>query len=233
MKTAILLVLFTCLIYFINTQDCTNKYTKDCPPTTTPAWPNKFQEAFEETFTYPIIGSHKTKGNFFYDWTNKRYRVDRENGQYDRYCGPIFPFRNTPCSQIVSEGVRYIYFPDKDYCCNCCSSKHGCGILKPDWMESATFVDYVTEEDGVIYEKWDKKGLQSNFYFASAKDRTLRRIIQEPNDIQDFDTSSFRPEISDVSVFNLPQKCRKDFMCPLLSTCTAARMFADNLAFLQ
>jgi hypothetical protein len=233
MKTFLLLILSCSMIYFTNSLDCKDNYIKDCPPTTTPVWPDQFEQSFEETFTYPVFGSHTTKGKFFYDWTNKRYRVDRENGHYDRYCLSIYPFSNTPCSHIVSEGDRYLYFPEKDYCCNCCSNEHGCGILKPDWMDSATFIDYVTESDGVIYEKWDKKGLQSNFYFASAKDRVMRRITQEPNDIQEFDTSSFKSQITDSTIFNLPAKCKKTFMCPTLSVCTAVRNYVNNLAFLQ
>ncbi len=29
----------------------------------------------------------KTTGTFHYDYTNQQYRVDRVNGENDRYCG--------------------------------------------------------------------------------------------------------------------------------------------------
>ena len=37
----------------------------------------------------------------------------------------------------------------------CCDAEHGCGVLKPNWMENATFVEEF-EKDGKKYEKWDK-----------------------------------------------------------------------------
>jgi hypothetical protein len=204
-------------------NDCAGKFTKDCPPTTNPVWPNQFEQEFVETFTYPLVGSGTSKGKFFYDWTNKVYRVDRDNGKWDRYCGTIYPLRSTACSHIVSEGIRYLYFPEKNYCCNCCSNENGCGLLKPDWLSTANFVEYVTEENGTIFEKWSAPGLQTNLYYASAKDRTPRRIDQQPIDIQEFDVNTYNATISDPSVFNLPKECSKDSFCPFLSICTVVR----------
>ena len=100
-----------------------------------PRWPNKFTMTFNETFTYPIIGESKTTGSFYYDFENKRYAVYRANGQRDRYCGlnGLYFFYNTPCTHYVEEGNRYLYYPEYDYCCNCCQNPHGCGVLTPDW----------------------------------------------------------------------------------------------------
>jgi len=39
--------------------------------------------------TYPVFGTFTTTGSFFYDWTNVRYRVDRADGKWDRYCGSV------------------------------------------------------------------------------------------------------------------------------------------------
>jgi len=235
-KTIILVLAISLTIQLSLCIDCSapeNKYTKACPPTSSPVWPNQFEESFEETFTYPVLGANTTKGRFFYDWLNKKYRVDRENGHYDRYCGPIYPFSNTPCSQIVNDGDRYIYFPEKNYCCYCCSSEHGCGLLKPDWVSGGEFVDYVTESDGVVYEKWNKPGLQSNFFWATAKDRVMKKIDQQPNDVQDFDVSTFKSYVADPSVLNKPSICKKENKCPTLSTCTAVRKMVEGNKFLQ
>lgn len=193
-------------------------------PESPPVWAAQFEESFEETLKYPILGSHTTSGKFYYDWTNKRYRVDRENGHYDRYCGSIYAFSDTPCSHIVVEGDRYLYFPEKNYCCYCCSADHGCGLLKPNWLDGAQFEGMVTEEgDETVYEKWNKPGLQNNFYLARASDRVMRKIDQVPNDIQTFDMASYYEGIRDENVFNLPDKCSKQFTCPFLSVCSALR----------
>ena len=34
-------------------------------------------------------------------------------------------------------GKRYLDFPTKKYCCYCCDSAHGCGIVKRDWLKTA------------------------------------------------------------------------------------------------
>jgi len=59
----------------------------------------------------------------------------------------------------------------------------------------------------------------------------MRRIDQQPNDVQDFHVDSYTEEL-DEDVFTLPPKCTADFMCPLISLCTAARK-ASSLEFLQ
>ena len=190
-----------------------------------PVWPNQFEQEFSETLTYPLIGSSQTKGKFFYDWTNKRYRIDRDNGKWDRYCGSVYKLTDTPCSQIVADGKRYLYFPKKDYCCYCCDSAHGCGVLKPDWLAGAEYTGKKTDSNGVNYDVWDKSGLQHNYYWATEDKRIMAKIDQQPNDLQEFDVNSFKEGITDAGIFNLPQKCNENSKCPFVSICTPLRSF--------
>ena len=185
----------------------------------TPVWPDKFQQDFTETFYYPILGTHNTSGTYYYDWQNLRYRIDRENGRYDRYCGinGVKAFQNTPCSQLVLDGIRWVIYPEKKECCQCCDAGHGCGILKPTWMLGAQFLG---EINGVY--KWNKPGLQANYYYERASDRRLLQIDQVPNDIQYYDADSFATSIKDEDdVFRLPAFCVKGKKCSLFSTCRA------------
>ena len=105
----------------------------------TPVWANKFQSTFSEDATYPLIGTSTTTGTFYYNFDLKKYRVDRVNGKWDRYCGSAYKLTDTGCNQYVSEGKRYLDYPEKDYCCYCCDAAHGCGVLKPDWMAGGTY----------------------------------------------------------------------------------------------
>ena len=105
----------------------------------TPRWPDKWKATFNEKMTYPVIGSGETAGTMAYDVTSGQYIVDRANGKWDRYCGSVYKFRNLRCTHYVSEGKRYLDFPEKNYCCYCCDAAHGCGILKPDWMSDAAY----------------------------------------------------------------------------------------------
>ena len=102
-----------------------------------------------------------TTGTIYYNWDLKKYRIDRENGRWDRYCGAIEYFRNTPCTHYVSEGIRYLYFKNLNYCCACCTAENGCGILKYDWLKGAEKVkEYQVNNDNFVI--WNQKGLQDN-----------------------------------------------------------------------
>ena len=114
-----------------------------------PVWPVMFQQSFKENLYYPILGTHQTNGTYFYDFANRRYRIDRVNGRYDRYCGfnGAKAFTDTPCTQLVVNGMRWLIYPAKQECCQCCTSEQGCGVLFPTWMNNATFVGKVCELD--------------------------------------------------------------------------------------
>jgi len=202
-------------------------YLKETSNNEAPVWANQFEQEFEETMTYPLIGSGKAKGKFFYDWTNKRYRIDRDNGKFDRYCGSVYKLTDTPCSHLVVDGKRYLYFPKKDYCCYCCDSSHGCGVLKPDWLRGAEYTGKKTDTNGVSYNVWDQKGLQHNYYWAVENTGVMAKIDQQPNDLQEYDVNSYKEVISDSSVFNLPEKCNANSKCPFISVCTALRAFSQ------
>ena len=184
----------------------------------TPVWPNVFWQPFTETTSYFLIGTHSTSGNFYYDWTNQAYRIDRVNGRYDRYCGLAGPyeFENTPCSQIVNNGNRYIYYSEKNVCCFCCNSAHGCGMLFPTWMTNATYID--TEvHNGVQTYKWNKPGLQSNYIYETVGPVPLNRVTVSIYQVSDDDMEfGARSTTLPSGILNLPS------ICSLSKTCSTA-----------
>ncbi|CAI2380783.1 unnamed protein product [Moneuplotes crassus] len=188
-----------------------------------PRWPTKFTVDFSETFKYGPL-KRSTNGSFFYDAASGRYKITRENGHYDRYCGinGLKIFQNTPCEQIVdASGDRYIHYPKKNQCCFCCDSAHGCGILKPNWQQGAEFLGQ-TEYNGVPAYKWDKKGLQSNFYYETItenpEDRIMLNIDQKPNDNQVYDPATWDLDFDD-SELELPSICDRRKSCSWASLC--------------
>lgn len=189
-----------------------------------PVWPMQFAQTFNETTK--ILTTNTMTGTMYYDAANNRERVDRDNGRWDRYCGlnGLKTFQNTPCTQYVVNGDRYIHYPEKNECCYCCSSEHGCGIVKNTWLTNATFLG-VVEHNGVQAYKWDQKGLQHNYYFEtianSPADRVMVGLYQEPNDLQDFPANRTLQVSEDL--FTLPSICKKSNSCSVFSTCTAAR----------
>jgi len=192
-----------------------------------PEWPNKFTQNFTDETVW-LTGKHRTRATFIYDFTNLRYRLDRENGRYDRYCGTngvSYQFENTPCSHIVVDGNRYLYYPEKKDCCFCCNAAAGCGVLKPSWLQGAKFIGNIsyTLQDGTNTTafKWEQDGLQPNFYYETTEsdpaDRVMLEIEQDPDEFMYYDNS--RTLTVDASALELPSICSVDKSCSSLSVC--------------
>ena len=181
----------------------------------TPVWPNIFWQNFEETTYYSGIGTHNNTGTYYYNYNTKAYRIDRNNGGYDRYCGLEGPYfsQNTPCSHIVSNGYRYLYYSDLNKCCYCCNSTMGCGVLLPTWMDNSNFID--TEiHNGVLAYKWEKSGLQPNYFYETTGDDPVKRVTLSIYQIND-DYMDFGPrsETLPPNILDLPS------ICTLTNTC--------------
>lgn len=118
-------------------------------------------------------------------------------------------------------GKRFLDFPQKNYCCYCCNSSSGCGIVEPDWMvkSNATFLGY-EKLDAETYLKWSIKGLQQNLYYhRNDTVQTPRRLAQGTDDIMDFTSYKIGPV--DPSIFKLPSYCTSK--CGLTTICAALR----------
>ena len=98
----------------------------DSSPPLGPLWQPIFQQTFSEWVHYGGYGVEATTtGTYYYDVSNPAdlmYRIDRANGEYDRYCGLTHHMTPQPCHQYVKDGDRYLYYPDADDCCYCCSA---------------------------------------------------------------------------------------------------------------
>ena len=89
-----------------------------------PIWPKVWSANFSESTSLPVIGNHSTNGAFYYDAPSETYRVDRQNGRYERYCGfnGKHAFSDEPCTHLVRNGMRYILYPMRKgiACCGPC-----------------------------------------------------------------------------------------------------------------
>jgi hypothetical protein len=66
-------------------------------------FPTKFKMTFTETLTLKHGGTTQTTGVYYYDFSKKSHRLERQHSANDRFCGNILPFVDTPCHQIVVE----------------------------------------------------------------------------------------------------------------------------------
>lgn len=187
-----------------------------------PVWPGSFEEAFDEKFVSTNTTA-EVNGILYYDGDNNRSRLDRINGELDKFCNSLAPNINTPCQNLVTEGKRYIIFPQKSQCCFCCDSDHGCGILKRDWLDGAEYLGQETI-DGQNLNKWNKQGVVGyNYYWATADDNAYPRKIDENGaHITDFNIRSFRNRTLDPALFRVPSYCNSN--CSDTSFCGKFRL---------
>ena len=91
----------------------------DPPPDGPKEWPHVFSQQFVETSYRPNWGTHVTFGTYYYDYTNKRARLDRDNGRWDTFCGYNGDRKgqDTPCTHLVVDGKRWLLFPKYKDCC--------------------------------------------------------------------------------------------------------------------
>lgn len=123
---------------------------------------------------------------------------------------------------LIYSGKRFLDFPEKKFCCYCCNSTHGCGIVTTDWLKTANASYVGTEklDEAEPYMKWEIKGLQTNYYYhKNDTQNTPRRLFQSPDDLQDF--QNYRVGLSDESVFKLPSYCTD--VCGFTTICAALR----------
>ena len=73
---------------------------------TPPVLPPQFTIDFNETAKLLTTGT--TKGTIYYDASNNREAVIRDNGQHDRYCGTVYKGTDTPCRHIVLDSKQKI-----------------------------------------------------------------------------------------------------------------------------
>ena len=185
------------------------------------SWPHQWSSEFTEVMKLPY-GSGSSNGKWWYDWNTKQFRVDRMDGKYDRYCGiNWYIFRNTPCSQYVVNGWRYLYYPEKQYCCKCCHASNGCGIVTPNWFVNGNYIGKRRISLLGEVEEWNIKGLQDNIYAQTTGSQRPARIFQSPQSDMVFNVKTFRKGV-DSSVFILPAVC-DDTLCTAVSICGLAR----------
>eukprot|EP00761_Pharyngomonas_kirbyi_P011356 gb/GECH01011381.1/.p1 GENE.gb/GECH01011381.1/~~gb/GECH01011381.1/.p1 ORF type:complete len:216 (+),score=26.28 gb/GECH01011381.1/:1-648(+) len=180
----------------------------------TPSWPKAFSMKFNETMS--IVHTYHTTGTYYYDAGQNVQRIDRADGKGDRYCGSV-KSDHTPCSHLVVDGVRYLVYPELKYCCPCCDAKHGCGVLKQDWLDGAEYKGE-TELRGRSVNVWNQKGLQDNYVYETLGKQVPMRIDEKPNDVMDFHVNSFKEGAPNPKLFKVPSYCEKK--CPLFSICT-------------
>jgi hypothetical protein len=123
---------------------------------------------------------------------------------------------------MLNKGKRFLDFPKENYCCFCCDSAHGCGIVAADWLVKGGAKFNGTEQIDAAgpYLKWEIKGGQENYYYNKNDTlQTPRRLNQVPDDLMDF--KNYKVGQVDSKVFELPSYCTAK--CGTLTICAGLR----------
>eukprot|EP00798_Chlamydomonas_sp_ICE-L_P002413 gene2414-8728_t len=183
-----------------------------------PKWYSQFNIEFNETSI--ILFRRQTAGKWWYDADAGQEVITREDGRGDRYCGSIHPRTVTPCTHLVTDGKRYLVFPEIKECCLCCLDSQGCGAVSSNWLDGASFEGNQTK-NGLDVFAFRKDGVQSNYYYTTAdEDQKPVELDMWPNLYQDLHTDTFVSGQGIPSdLLEVPENCAP--RCPLTSLCTA------------
>lgn len=172
-------------------------------------WADTWQMPFKESMKlgWDNVKSEVT-GMFYYDYTKKRMRITRTSCRGDRFAGNTRLFDNSPCDHIiVSNGSRFLYWPQRKHCCYCCGPRF-CSALKPEWIVVDS--DFVRSEDGsdvfsarsdnvTIWQQQTGKKLAWKLRSSNYLDGVFR---YDSN--MTFTTDEYKEKIEDETVFDLP-----------------------------
>jgi len=183
-----------------------------------PSWSAEFVSEWKRTTgTYSVL----FEGDFA---AEKIVLVD---GSRDHLCASFQD--NTSCVQLTTEGFRFLFWPEIEKCCKCCTynvgkGKYPCGgPLGPQWLSSKTDYFGIEMVRGHPCHKWKIDGVvpnHSNFYFqfpdglpcAIDGYNYLRDPSERADDQYIFDRQSFN-FTSDRNRFAIPQVCHKSTYC--------------------
>ena len=187
-----------------------------------PVWQSSFSQRFVATFHNKENQTFHSVGDHFYDYANKRSRMDYRDGSWDFLCNTVVN-ESTPCTFLTIGGKRYLVFPEKKIGCFCCDSAHGCGVLRPDWLNQATYIGTETLL-GQDFDKWSKPdGGIMDYYWATTDSKQIpRRVDQGGSREYDYLMNTYSTDPIRESVFELPSYVSGD--CPATSNCGMFRL---------
>jgi hypothetical protein len=80
----------------------------------------------------------------------------------------------------------------------------------------------MVERRGVNLRKWNKKGMQNNYYYET-EDGIPAGTDMEPNNFIEYKPETYKAGPLDASEFTLPSICNREKSCPLVSICTLVK----------
>jgi hypothetical protein len=171
------------------------------------------------------VGSAEGSAQYFYDYSQKSEKWIRPTGEYsqDGVCShDAKQSKSEPCVDLVTQGYRYIIHPRIQGCCLLGTFEHGCGPIRPDWIEhnNGTYVGQQTI-GGVLVNGWNVQGFSKNTWYQTADASKLPVKMEQGTFIDVYDRSTYsKADSLPKSTFDIPSYCSPANKCPNQSPCS-------------
>lgn len=183
-------------------------------PPTAPTWPSAWSASFTEV-SYYAGETRETNGSAFFDYPNGHLNWTRYNAVGDPVCATAFYLPpNTTCSHLIDSGNEYLYAPDGDQCCLCCTSAQQCGVFPPTVLQYYTYVAESQYMGKAVYEwTFPSGGMDMTYLETTEREPVDRKWVAmfsayfNYTDFWDFTSEA------DASGFQLPAACPGADLC--------------------
>ena len=133
-------------------------------------------------------------------------------------CYPANPKTTAACTEITTQGSRWLTWPSTGDCCLCCSYAQGCGPMKQDWVSAnGKYVGQVSY-NGVTADKWSVQGNSPNYWLQDATTGVPVALLQNtgtPNaEVDNYDASTLNTGAVNGNEFAVPPACKASNLCP-------------------
>ncbi|KNC50256.1 uncharacterized protein AMSG_06413 [Thecamonas trahens ATCC 50062] len=145
-------------------------------PSTPPVLPPTYSVEMHE-YLHTAVPDKEYRWNISYaiSYELGSARQIHSAGQYDEICSSIPGHEHTGerCEVIINTDYRYVYLPDSDICCQCCTSgaPQYCGVVKPDWAANGTYIGEVPIDTGgpspTTCYQYDVQGHYVNHFYVT------------------------------------------------------------------
>eukprot|EP00483_Globobulimina_turgida_P007848 UN07863 len=161
-----------------------------------------------------IILTGNTTFTEYYDYDNKRMRMDYGDGNGDSEMCITYPGKE--CHLYFDQsGALYVYYPYHDFCCLGCPPGQYCTVIKPDWIANGNY-DGTQIVNNRLCNVWSEYGVTSWDYWAQDNDTVPcalwmeNKVIDHEYFNKTYDPDSYVVAQPNPHFFELPSNCQNN-----------------------
>jgi hypothetical protein len=181
------------------------------PIKNSPTLPNAFSQGF--------MMSDGSLGKVFYDYANRRQRLNHDHNTRSRLNQCYFWYNTTlPCVEyFTSTGEMWVDIPEEDFCCleSCADScrENITFTPRPDFADSCTY-EGVTQIEQFSCDTYSCPGT-FRYFIEVATGIPVKFATADKKFVLLYNVSSYDIASQPASLFDLPQRCKRKNKCKM------------------